>query len=98
MNQDLVNGYLRTLCSLLSATLVTKGILSADQASVLTTGALGVSGLVFLAISAYGTYRANSQKGKLASVAADPMVAKVTLLPTREGQALADSLPAKVTT
>ena len=78
MNQDQINSYLRTFSTLVGGILVTSGYLTSDQAGVLTSGVLGLGGLAFLGFSLYGSYKAHSTAGKMASVAAVPGTIVVT--------------------
>lgn len=63
MTQDQVNGYIRTLCTILG-TLSGAGLtITAGQVSTIQSGLLAVSSLVFLGISFYGQWQAHSAAG-----------------------------------
>lgn len=63
MTQDQINSYIRTICTILS-TLSGAGVaLTAGQISTLESGLMGISSLVFLGISLYGSWKAHSVAG-----------------------------------
>ena len=106
MNSDQLLGLGRTLLTMtgtaLGTYLVTKGYLTSEQVAALGAGLTKIGTVLVtlapIALSIYGTLRANSQKARLSSVAAIPEVSKITLAPTPTGQALADAAGPKVTT
>lgn len=78
INQDQINGFIRTACTLISAGLG----FTATQTTTLTSGLTGVASLVFLGISLYGTWKANTVESKTASVAATlPPTGQITTTP-----------------
>ena len=78
MNSDQVNAYIRTLCTLVGGTLMTSAGWSQGQVDSLTSGLLGLSGLIFLGVSVYGARKAHSVQGRVASVASLPGTTIVT--------------------
>ena len=78
MTADQVNGYIRTLCTILG-TLSGAGLaLNAGQINIIEQGLLGLSSLAFLAFSLYGSWQAHSAKGVITSAAAVPGTQIVT--------------------
>jgi len=63
MTQDQVDAYIRTACTMIGGILMTSAGWTSEQVASLTTGVLGVSGLIFLGISLYGSWKAHSSAG-----------------------------------
>ena len=63
MTEDQINGYIRTLCTILGTLSGTGLAITAGQIGTIQSGLLGISSLVFLGFSIYGSWKAHSAAG-----------------------------------